>query len=272
MKDRAFFKIENKKDWHGHRASDGKTAGDYPEVLSELYYRQLLLSNDFSGWSATNAFRWIEGYANYINNQTRRKQGAFGLAKDFKAWEIVLVDFFGSFRSEMNFDHPALIIKVLDNDLLAVVPITSNAQTFEEAKSSPPHLSPLYKRIKPLGNMSKNSTLLLDHLKIISKDRVLKRKFETEERNGQIVEKAKKFTHQSDKIVIQRKIASLYAGGYLHELRKQENIQQRERNDLLTQLEAKETYIVNLQKEKEELDQKYQKLKEELEALRDVKN
>lgn len=267
MKDRALFKRENKKDRNGNRPCDGKKAEDYPEVLSELYYRQLLLSNSFFEWKAANAFRWIEGYGNYINNQIQRKSGAFATTM-LRQWEIVSVDLFGSFRNEMNFDHPALIIKVLDNSLLVIIPITSSEETYRQATGSTPSkdLIAIPKRINSLGNMSKNSTLLLGHLKVISKHRVLKKEFETENQTGNIVWERKVITHKEQRKLINRKVAELYTSGHLHELHIAENEMKKRVDELKQNLIDKETTLNKLQTDYDGLNDSYLELKAELEA------
>lgn len=259
MRNRSFFKTENKKDKHGIRHSNGKKSMDYPEVMSELYYRQLLLSNSFATWDAANAFRWIEGYANYVNVYSKRKSGNFN-SVIFNPWEIVQVDFYGSYKNEMDFDHPALVYKVLDNGLLMVIPITSNEDTYRDAsKSNPPKdLVALAKGNKTIGNLTKNSTLLLSQIKIISKHRIIKREFDVwDSRAGCNVKEKLKINHSLTKELIRKKLALLYSGGYVNTLNQEIHSYKKQVASLTQDLIDEKEKESKLQLENEELKSKY---------------
>lgn len=224
MDQRTFFKKENKKDKGGNRLSDNKVSFDYPVLMSELYYRQLLLSNNFTNWRAKDSLRWIEGYANYINIYTKTKNGSY--KNDyFNPWEIVQVDFFGSFRGEMEFDHPALVYQVFpDEGLLVVIPMTSDKDTYIEASKSrsPNNLVALTKNQPSIGNLSKDSSLLLGQLKIISKNRVVKKTFDIWDRKeNKYVTGKRKIKHDGTKKLIDKKLAKIYSGNYIDLLEKE---------------------------------------------------
>ena len=224
MDQRTFFKTENKQDNAGNRLSDNKVSSDYPALMSELYYRQLLLSNNFTNWRAKDSLRWIEGYANYINTYTKTKNGSYKNSY-FNPWEIVQVDFFGSFRGEMEFDHPALVYRVFpDKGLLVVIPMTSDKDTYTEASKSqsPNNLVALTKNQPSIGNLSKNSSLLLGQLKIISKNRVVKKTFDIwDKKNNSYVKGKRKIKHDETKMLIDKKLAKIYSGNYIDLLEKE---------------------------------------------------
>lgn len=236
MDQRTYFKTENKKDSAGNRLSDNKVSSDYPSLMGELYYRQLLLSNNFTNWQAKNSLRWIEGYANYINIYTNTKNGSFQ-KNFFNPWEIVQVDFFGSFKGEMEFDHPALIYKVFQNEgLLVVIPMTSDKNTYTEASKSqsPDNFVALTKNQPSIGNLSKNSSLLLSQLKVISKNRVVKNTFDIWDKTEKKFVKAKrKIKHKETKKLIDKKLAKLYSDTYINLLEKEFGEQKREIESLL---------------------------------------
>lgn len=224
MDQRIFFKTEYKQDNAGNRLCDNKVSSDYPVLMSELYYRQLLLSNNFTNWRAKDSLRWIEGYANYINIYTKTKNGSYK-STFFNPWEIVQVDFFGSFRGEMDFDHPALVYKVFpDEGLLVVIPMTSVKDTYTEAsKSQPPYnLVALAKNQQSIGNLSKNSSLLLGQLKIISKNRVVKTTFDIwDKKKNKYVKGKRKIKHKGTQELIDEKLAKIYSGNYINLLEKE---------------------------------------------------
>lgn len=260
MKNRQFFKNESKKDQYGNRPCDSKIASDYPELMSELYYRQLLLSNTFINWTACDAFRWIEGYADYINKYSKLKVGEFAYNTDFKAWDIIRVDLFGAFKNEMEYDHPALILKVLKNGLLVVIPITSENDTYAIASGAnpPKDLIALPKNVSNLGNMKKNSTLLLSHIKVISKNRVLQRKFEVVNSAGTSTLQKKVIRNKATKDLINKNFAELYSGSYIHQLNSEKNKLERDYSTLMLKLEEeKDKY--------RELEDKYDKAQAALE-------
>lgn len=243
MDQRNFFKTENKRDSVGNRLSDNRMSSDYPVLMSELYYRQLLLSNNFTNWPAKNSLRWIEGYANYINIYTRTKDGTYYKDTYFNPWEIVQVDFFGSFRGEMEYDHPALIYQVFPNEgLLVVIPMTSDQNTYTEAtKSHPPdNLVALTKNQPSIGNLSKNSSLLLGQLKVISKHRVVKTTFDIWDKNQhKYVKRKRKIKHDGTKKLIDKKLAKIYSGNYIDLLESDFEEQKHKMEDLLNDEKAK---------------------------------
>lgn len=49
----------------GQKKCANKYVKDYPKVLSEMYYRQMLLDNSFMEWEAEKGVGWLLGFANY---------------------------------------------------------------------------------------------------------------------------------------------------------------------------------------------------------------
>lgn len=265
-----------KKDRRQDRLCDNKKAQDYPELMSEMYYRQMLLATDFPLWDASKALRWIEGYANFINNQINRKNSN-GFNKTITKWQIVQVDFFGSFNTEMMYDHPALVYDVLPGGLFAVIPITSKEDVYINATKipSPNDLIPIPKNASLMGNMAKKSTLLLKQLKVISKNRILFDEFEYEKPDGTKIKEKKKIKHTPSQENINKKVAHIYAKTYIALIEKDMRAEQKRAYLAERQIEQKDRIISDKDREistlKIELldkDQELQHKNEEVEQMK----
>lgn len=276
MRDREFFKEQMKKDRSQIRPCDNKSAKDYPELMSEMYYRQMLLSTDFPLWKASKALRWIEGYANFINNQMNRKRGNCS-DKTITKWQIVHVDFFGSFNKEMMYDHPALVYDVLPGGLIVVIPITSKEDVYNKAIATPApnDLIPLPKGVSVMGNMAKKSTLILKQLKVISKNRILIDEFEYEKADGTKTKEKKKIKHAPSQEDINKKVAHIYGKTYIALTENEMRAEQRRtylaekqvaQKDYI--IATKDTEIATLKQELLDKDQELYLKNEELEEMK----
>lgn len=244
MRDREFFKEQMKKDRSQIRPCDNKNAEAYPELMSEMYYRQMLLSTAFPLWEASKALRWIEGYANFINNQINRKRGNCS-NKTITKWQIVQVDFFGSFNNEMMYDHPALVYDVLPGGLFVVIPLTSKEDVYNRAIATPApnDLISLPKGVPAMGNLAKKSTLLLKQLKVISKNRILIDEFKYEKADGTKAKEKKKIRHTPSQENINKKVAHIYGKTYIALFENEMRAEQRRTYLAKKQVEQKDCII-----------------------------
>lgn len=250
MENREYFKKECKS-LKEEKAKSGsvvieKKASDYPELITELGNRQSLLTEHFPKLKALVGFRWIEGYSHYLNIYLNLKRPQ---SIKPKKWSIVNVDFFGSFPSEMEHDHPALVYKIdNENGLILVIPITSDQSTFEKAKQNSKTLYPIKKYNKNLGNLTKDSTLLLNQLKMISLDRILPSESNVERKIAVTIVKSE----------IDSLIAKLYSANILNRL-------EQSNEKLQKQLDKEQKKTSQLIFKNEELKSELEKLKKKLE-------
>lgn len=173
MRRRSYFVSQLQKDPATNRAfCSGKKMTDYPDALIEMFGRQSLLSEYLTKSYADNGLKFLIGYANFINQNMRRKSAPY-FTRKFKVGEIITVDLFGSYGlNEFSFDHPAIVLKVLSKGLL-IAPITSNLSTFSNANNLNYEVQ-LNARTFDEGSMSLNSTILLHQMRFISKARVIR--------------------------------------------------------------------------------------------------
>lgn len=173
MRYRSYFVSQLQKDPTTNQAPCiGIMMTDYPDALIEMYKRQSLLSEYLTKSYADNGLKFLIGYANFVNQNMRRKPAPY-FTRKFKVGEIITVDLFGNYgRNEFSFDHPAIVLKVLKKGLL-IAPITSNVGTFTNANSLNYEVQ-LNAGVYDEGSMTLNATILLHQMRFISKARIVR--------------------------------------------------------------------------------------------------
>lgn len=174
MINRALFNHLLSYNGPNQRHCHGKNVTEYPELLAEMYYRQMLLTQQFTRWDAEKGLHWLIGFANYLNQNCERKTYPELLSRTYSFGDIIDVDFFGGFTNELTYDHPAIVLKNFPKGLM-IAPITSNKSVYDNADSVHTHIK-LPKNAPPLGYMHKDSTIKLEQTRYISKARVLRLK------------------------------------------------------------------------------------------------
>lgn len=259
MKNRDFFSGLLKYTKEEKRVCYGKNVTDYPELLSEMYYRQLLLMESFGSWDAEKGIQWLIGYANYINQNNEYKQNKRLISRKFKFGEIIDVDFFGGFTNELTYDHPAVALKDVGQGLL-IAPITSNSDVYKNADKRHTHIK-LPKDALPLGYMAKNSTIKLEQTRYISKARVLRLR----ERQRVLKDKTIKIQEQkiTDKVKqdeIKYSLINIFSATLMVEQKKKLSVLQKDFDSLTS------TYK-QLSGNYSELEQKYAELIKQMSDL-----
>ena len=129
----------------------------------------------------------------------------------------------------------------------------------------PKDLIPVAKSYKELGNLSKNSTLLIGQMKVISPKRVLKRRFEYTDSSGTLHNEVKSIKLIRMRDAINEKIARFYGSGYLHKI-------QNEISTLNTCITDQDAKINTLLQEVSDLTEKNNDLEEKILKLESEKD
>lgn len=169
MDDRQHFKNLIKKDANGEMLAAGKATFVEVKLIQTLLECQNRFSSSYLSLPLDHGIRWIFGYSNYINQSLLSEKPKLPFGHKYQKGSIVYVDFFGHFGHEIAFDHPAIVLAEVGNDLI-VAPITSNQSIFENNIEY--HIK-LPKNIPELGDMPNDCTIKLEQIRFISKRRLL---------------------------------------------------------------------------------------------------
>ena len=153
----------------GKKPADGKTKLDEPTLFIDLFEAQNKMVDNFKNKCLESNIKWLLGFENYVNDKKRSKSNSHRY-RNYSKGTIVFVDFFGNFGREYTYDHPAIVLKE-NGGLLVVAPITSNVNIYNDVDNY--HIK-LPAGISNLGNRRVNSTILLEQIRTISKNRVIK--------------------------------------------------------------------------------------------------
>lgn len=153
----------------GAKPTDGKTMFDEPVLFIDLFEAQNKLVDNFQNKSLESNIRWLLGFENYINDK-RQSECSRPRFRNYSKGTIVFVDFFGNFGNEFTYDHPAVVLKE-NRGLLVVAPLTSNQSIYNDSEKY--HIK-LESGKAEFGNRKINSTILLEQLRTISKNRIIK--------------------------------------------------------------------------------------------------
>lgn len=157
-----FDKTINKK------PADGQRTNDEPSLIVELLNRYKKLDDSYRHWSLEDGIRWMMGFANYVNEKNTHFKCKYEKHK-FNKGDIILVDLFGHFGSELTYDHPAIVISDEFNGCI-VAPISSTA--FKDHVLT--HVD-LPKQVSNLGDLKNNCAIKLEQIRYVSKKRILQK-------------------------------------------------------------------------------------------------
>ena len=157
-----FDKTINKK------PADGQRTIDEPSLVVELLNRYKKLDDSYRHWSLEDGIRWMMGFANYVNEKNSHFKCRYEKHK-FNKGDIILVDLFGHFGSELTYDHPAIVLNDEFNGCI-IAPISSTA--FNDSVKT--HVD-LPKQISDMGNLKNNCAIKLEQIRYVSKKRILKK-------------------------------------------------------------------------------------------------
>jgi mRNA-degrading endonuclease toxin of MazEF toxin-antitoxin module len=149
----------------GIKPAEGKSIEDEPLLFLDLYEANKILFDNFKSKKLESNIKWLLGFEHYVDDKKKAKINF----KNYTKGTIILVDFFGNFGNEFTYDHPAIVLRE-DSGLLLIAPLTSNPTKYKDDVS---HHIKLPKDIRSMGNSKKNSTILLEQMRTISKNRVL---------------------------------------------------------------------------------------------------
>lgn len=194
----------------GGKAADDKHIADEPQLFLDFYDAKEKLTHHFRTKRLESSIRWLLGFERYVKDkdiQLKRKY------RNYSKGSIVYVDFFGNYGSEMTYDHPAIVLKE-QGGLLLVAPLTSNIRKFKDNNK---HHIKLTKNVIDLGNQVKDSTILLEQIRCISKNRVLK-KFGGRVSNNDVLERIDtvvmeyvgEFTYNKLKVTLREKEMTIH--------------------------------------------------------------
>ncbi|MBC1500874.1 type II toxin-antitoxin system PemK/MazF family toxin [Listeria weihenstephanensis] len=165
----------------GGKSADNKHIIDEPQLFLDFYDAKEKLTHNFRTKRLESSIRWLLGFERYVKDKETAVKRKY---RNYSKGSIVYVDFFGNYGSEMTYDHPAIVLKE-QGGLLIVAPLTSNSRKFRDNNKY--HIK-LSRNTTNLGNQSKDSTILLEQIRCISKNRVL-RKFGGRVSNNEILER-----------------------------------------------------------------------------------
>ncbi len=155
----------------GKKPADGKTMFDEPTLFIDLFETQNKMVDNFKSKCLESNIKWLSGLENYVKDKERPRDNKL-YYKNYKKGSIIFVDFFGNFGNEYTYNHPAIVLKE-NRGLLVVAPMTSNPSIYNDTQEY--HIK-LPANEEVLGDRKVDSTILLEQIRTISKNRVLIKK------------------------------------------------------------------------------------------------
>lgn len=166
MRSRSYYKNQVKSK-NGRKPVDGKRVSMDPQLIVDLIEVSRNLDDRIRNWNLEDGVNWMLGFNSYVKDKTGTLHVKYSNSHIFKRGEIVLVDFFGHFGTELTYEHPAIVLA--DNfDGLVIAPISSPCY-----KDSNNRHVDLQKNIPDLGDLPNNCGIKLEQIRFISKKRVL---------------------------------------------------------------------------------------------------
>jgi mRNA-degrading endonuclease toxin of MazEF toxin-antitoxin module len=163
-------RYENKVHSSQVGAIRGRKAYEDPDLVAdiELVSRSIfpyLIRQDMD-----YAIKWLLGCDRYVKDKTNEDTSnnfpfrAYTISRG----EIIYVDFFGHFDTELTFFHPAVVIAEVDRKHILIAPTSTPAYG---------STNPLYINLTPADatGVMHNCGIKLDNIRIVSKRRITKR-------------------------------------------------------------------------------------------------
>lgn len=169
MKSREYYKSKNRFDrTEGCKQSTGKNVIDEPNLIIDIIENMRILENTVRKKDLENGINWYLGFDSYVKDKKVSQCRKFNKII-FRKGEIITVDFFGHFGTELTYEHPAIILKDTYDGII-IAPISSSC--FND--NIPTHIS-LQKNISDIGGMKNNCGIKLEQIRFISKNRIIYR-------------------------------------------------------------------------------------------------
>lgn len=170
MRSRSYYKQQVKRDRNtGRKPVDGKRVNRDPQLIIDYVECMRNLDDGIRTWKLEDGVNWILGFDSYVQDKTGRLNPRFKNNYIFSRGDIVLVDFFGHFGTELTYEHPAIVLA--DNyDGIVIAPISSTC--YNDSDSS--HVD-LPRQVNDLGNLPNNCGIKLEQIRFISKKRILRK-------------------------------------------------------------------------------------------------
>lgn len=170
LRSRSYYKQQVKRDrTTGRKPVDGKRVNRDPQLIIDYIEGMRNLDDGMRTWKLEDGVNWIIGFDSYVKDKTGNLNPRFQNNHIFNKGDIVLVDFFGHFGTELTYEHPAIVLKDT-YDGIVIAPISSTC--YNDSDSSHVDLS---RQVNDLGNMPNNCGIKLEQIRFISKKRVLQK-------------------------------------------------------------------------------------------------
>ncbi|WP_371019038.1 type II toxin-antitoxin system PemK/MazF family toxin [Pseudalkalibacillus sp. JSM 102089] len=169
MRSRSYYLGKTKRNIRtGTKPCDGKRVSQEPQLISDILERAQDLDVNLKTWDLEDGIRWFLGFNNYVSDKTKGFSGGYD-SYTFYRGQIVYVDFFGHFGTELTYDHPAIVLADKGEGIV-IAPLSSACFMDEEET----HVD-LPKKRKNLGDLPYSSGIKLEQIRYISKTRVMQK-------------------------------------------------------------------------------------------------
>ena len=168
MRSRGYYKNQTRFDRRlGAKPCNGKNVINDPHLIVDVIENLRKLDDNFRKWNLEDGINWILGLESYVKDKNGTLNQRYSNNHFFKRGDIVLVDFFGHFGTELTYEHPSIVLE--DKfDGVVIAPISSSC--YKDGVGT--HID-LQKNIADLGNVKNNCGIKIEQLRFISKSRIL---------------------------------------------------------------------------------------------------
>lgn len=222
------------------KPSDGKTVKQDPQLIIDVLEKARQLDDKIRMWNLEDGINWILGFEAYVDDKRGKLSPKYQNSHIFKRGDIVLVDFFGHYGTELTYEHPAI---VLADTYDGVVIAPTSSKCYKDGIST--HIS-LDRNVPDQGDLPANCGIKLEQVRFISKRR--------------IIQQFKRVTNNEKLDKIDEVLMSILAP-YTY------NSMVMEEKHLNTQLKAKDQEITDKQTEIDKLKRRIQLLESQSQEI-----
>jgi mRNA-degrading endonuclease toxin of MazEF toxin-antitoxin module len=170
MRDRGYYKSQTKFDRGlGAKPCEGKQVPQDPQLIIDVLDSTRLMDKRFREWALEDGIHWFLGFDSYVKDKNGTLSPKFRDTHGFRRGEIVLVDFFGHYGTELTYEHPAIVLADTYDGVI-VAPISSRC--YNDGIDT--HVS-LERNVRDLGNVKNNCGIKLEQSRFISKRRIIEK-------------------------------------------------------------------------------------------------
>jgi mRNA-degrading endonuclease toxin of MazEF toxin-antitoxin module/uncharacterized coiled-coil protein SlyX len=224
----------------GARPCDSKRVVDDPQLIVDVFENARMMDDKIRQWSLEDGINWILGFEAYVKDKNGTLTPKFNDSFNFKRGDIVLVDFFGHFGTELTYEHPAIVLMdTFDGVIIAPIstPCYNDGIDF--------HVS-LDKNVPDLGSVKNNCGIKLEQSRFISKIRILK-KFKRVSNTNKL--------NEIDDVLMQMLTPFSYTK-LKEQQKKQEDLSKKLASQLATQEKKYEEFMVKLVDNAKDIEEK----------------